>query len=358
MSHARNSARRWLPGVTALTLLLTAAPAVRAQSAPAGAPTQSPSVERRDGGQVPAITKPRPFDSYTFAPGEVCPFCGVTPDAPEGQKGLHWHQHWNTVGAREYVTIPLIMAGALAFQMFVSSERDGDWNSPILFDGAARSALRLDSPGGRKTARDVSDALFTLSYVHPVLIDNLIVTWGIRESPRVAWQMFVINAQAYALTYSLNTLSKRLTSRARPWVERCEADPSGESCGSGGAYSSFYSGHAAFTATGAGLVCAHHTQLSLYRNPYLDTGACALAVLGTAVTGAMRVASDNHWASDVVIGHLAGYVSGYLLPTLLYYKQFRLTPHDDHPAEPAAPTFAVLPLVGPDSAQVSIVGLL
>ena len=342
-----------------LTLLSVTARA-QAQSEPAGAPApaQGASVEPRDGGHAPSPTKPRPFDTYTFAPGEVCPFCGVTPEWPEGEKGLHWHHHWNTVGAREYVTIPLLLAGALAFQMFVSSEREADWNSPVLFDGAVRDALRLDSPGGRKTARDVSDALFTLSYVHPVVIDNLIVTWGIRESPGVAWQMFVINAQAYALTYSLNIASKRLTARARPWVEGCEADPSGESCGSGGAFSSFYSGHAAFTATGAGLVCAHHTQLSLYRNPYLDTGACAVAVLGTAVTGAMRIASDNHWASDVLVGHLTGYLSGYLLPTLLYYKQFRLTPHDDHPGDPAAPTFAVLPLLGPNSAQLSIMGLL
>lgn len=341
-------------------LLSVAARPAAAQSEPAGTDRTAAGspVEQGDSGQSPAPLQPRPFDSYTFAPGEVCPFCGATPEWPEGQKGLHWHQHWSQVGTREYVTIPLLLGATVAFQALVSTERDADWNTPILFDSGVRNALRLSSPGARKTARDVSDALFTISYVHPVLIDNLIVTWGIRQSPGVAWQMFVINAQAYALTYSLNSASKRLTSRARPWVEGCQNDPTGESCGSGGAYSSFYSGHAAFTATGAGLVCAHHTQLSLYRNPYLDTGACAVAVLGTAVTGAMRIASDNHWASDVVIGHLAGYVSGYLLPTLLYYKQFRLVPHDEHPGEPPPPSFAVLPLLGPDSAQVSIIGLL
>jgi membrane-associated phospholipid phosphatase len=171
--------------------------------------------------------------------------------------------------------------------------------------------------------------------------------------------MAVINAQAYALTFAVTGATKRWTSRARPWVEPCEQDPTGQSCGSGGAYSSFFSGHASTTATGAGLICAHHTQLSLYRNPYLDTGACAVAVLGTAVTGALRVASDNHWASDVIVGHLTGYVSGYLLPTLLYYKEFRITPHDDHPpGEPTPPSFAVLPLVGPNSAQLTLLGLL
>jgi hypothetical protein len=55
----------------------------------------------------------------------------------------------------------------------------------------------------------------------------------------------------------------------------------------------------------------------LYQNDILDVGTCALAVAGTAVTGAMRIASDNHWASDVIVGHLMGYASGYLLPTVL-----------------------------------------
>jgi membrane-associated phospholipid phosphatase len=352
--------------VLALSLKCLSATSVAQAQAPSPEAVPRPgdaAPGERDGGHGTAPSPPPGtpdyFHTYSFAPGEVCPFCGVTPEYPGGETGLHWHHHWNTVGVREYVTIPLLVGGALAFQFLASSERDADWNSPILFDSAVRDAWRLKSPGARKTARDISDGLFVLSYVHPVLVDNLIFTWGIRESPQVAWQMFVINAQAYALTFSLNGATKRLTSRARPWVAGCEADPSGQGCGSGGAYSSFYSGHAAVTATGAGLVCAHHTQLSLYRNPYLDTGACVVAVLGTAVTGAMRIASDNHWASDVIMGHLAGYASGYLLPTLLYYKQFRIAPHDDRqPPESTAPTFAVLPLIGPDSAQVSILGLL
>lgn len=159
--------------------------------------------------------------------------------------------------------------------------------------------------------------------------------------------MFVINTQAYALTFALNSATKRLTSRARPWVGTCDADPTRQSCGSGGRYSSFYSGHAAVTATGAGLICAHHTQLSLYRGDVLDTGSCVLAVLGTAVTGALRIASDNHWASDVLVGHLMAYTSGYLLPTLLYYQEFSLAPRD----EPAAPILAVLPPLTETSAQ-------
>jgi membrane-associated phospholipid phosphatase len=267
---------------------------------------------------------------------------------------LHWHSHWRSVGRREYITIPVLAAALLSTQLIPTMERP-NWNKPILFDNAVRDALRIDSASGRRSASRVSDAIFVIETLHPVVLDPLIVAWWVRQSPEVAWQMFVINAQAYALTMLANDVTKRLTARARPWVnvDDCEQNPSGESCGSGGKYRSFYSGHAAVTATGAGLICAHHTQLKLYQNEWLDTGTCAVAVLGTAVTGAMRIASDNHWTSDVLVGHLLGYVSGYLLPTVLYYKEFRLVPHDH---APQAPTFAALPLIGDDKLGLSLFG--
>jgi membrane-associated phospholipid phosphatase len=168
--------------------------------------------------------------------------------------------------------------------------------------------------------------------------------------------MFVINAQAYALTTFLYDATKWLTRRARPWAVDlgCPNDPNGPGCGAGSRYRSFYSGHAAMTATGAGLVCAHHTQLSLYQNDVLDAGACIVAVLGTAVTGAMRVASDNHWASDVLMGHVMGYASGYLLPTLIYYGNFSALPHEHGPNTPVV---AALPMAGSGVLGLRVFGL-
>jgi membrane-associated phospholipid phosphatase len=77
-------------------------------------------------------------------------------------------------------------------------------------------------------------------------------------------------------------------------------------------------------------------------------------VLGTATTGAMRIASDNHWTSDVLVGHLTGYASGYLLPTLLYYQDFRISPHEHE--QPAGPVFATLPMITPDSLGLGVFG--
>jgi membrane-associated phospholipid phosphatase len=256
------------------------------------------------------------------------------------------------VGQREYVTLPLL-AGAILGIQFIPPPEEATWDRPILFDNATRDRVRIGSTSGRLAAANASDVLFVLETLHPLVIDPLIVAWWVRESPEVAWQMFVINAQAYGFTLLVNDITKRLTARARPWVARDDC-AGGTTCGVGEGYRSFYSGHAAVTATGAGLICAHHTQLSLYQNKWLDGGTCALAVLGTAATGAMRIASDSHWASDVLVGHLLGYVSGYLLPTLLYYREFRLAPHE-HPSQ--APTFAALPLIRRETLGLSVLGM-
>ncbi len=328
-------------------------------SSPEGAPTeaQTPRAAASPRREEPrGANRPLPVQGYDFAPDQVCPFCELTPQFPEGYRGLHWHAHWNPVGPREYVVAPVLGATGLAIQFLIDPDEDSDWTRPILFDSAVRDALRLDTASSRRTARVLSDVLLTVSYAQPMLFDTFVVAWWQKQAPRVAWQMFVINTQAYALTFTLNAATKRLTSRARPWVANCNADPTRESCGTGEAYSAFYSGHAAMTATGAGLVCAHHTQLSLYRNNLLDSGSCLVAIAGTAVTGAMRIAADNHWTSDVLVGHFMGYLSGYLLPTLLYYKEFRITPHDDPAPGGEAPVLALLPLITDTSAQALVAG--
>jgi membrane-associated phospholipid phosphatase len=261
------------------------------------------------------------------------------------------------VGLREYVTIPVLAATYVGAQLLIPQPNRARWKSPVLMDSSVRDALRIDSEKGRSTAATISDAIFVWEVIHPTVVDPLLVAWWLRESPLVAWQMFVIDAQAYALTLVVTDTVKRTTARERPRVAAydCANNPGRAECTAAGSYQSFFSGHAATTATGAGLICAHHTQLSLYQNDYLDTGTCLLAVLGTATTGAMRIASDNHWASDVLVGHLTGYLSGYLLPTLLYYREFRVEPHEHE--QPTAPVIATLPMITRDSYGLTVLGM-
>jgi membrane-associated phospholipid phosphatase len=352
-------------GAVSIAPLGRADAGARTDATEAAAPAPNPAGGARDKAEhtrdkaagakdAAALAAPRGVpEPYKFQPGVICPLCELTPQFPEGRSGLHWHGHWQPVGTREYITVPLLAAGVVALQFFLQRPQEPRWNGPILFDEPVRNALRIGSASGRQTAGNISDFLFVWEVLHPSLIDPLLVAWWKRQSPFVAWQMLMIDAQAYGLTLLLNDLAKNLIARARPWAQTCEATGDADgNCGAGGRNLSFYSGHAAVTATGAGLLCAHHTQLSLYQNDLFDGSTCALAVLGTALTGGLRIASDNHWASDVLIGHLLGYASGYLLPTLLYYKEFRATPHDDH----TAPTYAALPFLRRDALGVTVLG--
>lgn len=338
-------------------MLAVSAVATTVHAAPISAPTSAPATGApRAAATEAAPAAPEPnVASYEFQPGVLCPLCRLTPEFPEGRSGLHWHHHWQTVGAGEYVTVGVLAAAALGLQLSTPPPARTRWDGPILLDNPIRRALRIGTASGRARAETVSDVLFVWEVLHPLVLDPLLVAWWQREAPFVAWQMLVIDAQAYALTLLVNDLTKWASGRARPWVRNgdCATNRDSPSCGGGGRNLSFYSGHAAVTATGAGLLCAHHTQLALYQNDYLDTGTCVLAVLGTAVTGAMRIASDNHWASDVLVGHLMGYASGYLLPTLLYYKEFRAAPHEHHDNL----EYAALPLVGDGVLGVTLMGL-
>ncbi len=91
------------------------------------------------------------------------------------------------------------------------------------------------------------------------------------------------------------------------------------SCGDSEAYKSFYSGHAAATATMAGLTCAHHQHLPLYGGGFADLAPC-LAMIGVSLgAGATRIMADRHWATDVLTGWTVGALSGYVLPSVLHY---------------------------------------
>ncbi len=328
---------------------LGVASSARGQAAAEPAPSAEDKAPKPAAGGV--VSQPKP--------GEVCLYCDPDIESPRGRSGLHWHDHWSRVGLSEAFTIAAATS-VYVTTLFIKPDDDADWTGPILFDTPVRKSLRLGTREERQAAASVSDALLFGSIAHPTIVDNFLVTLLGRQSPEVAWQMFVINTQAYALTLSVNAVTKRVVARGRPYTGECESDPNySGNCDSDSQFKSFYSGHAAVTATGAGLLCAHHTQLELYGDPTLDSATCALGIMMTAATGALRISSDNHWTSDVLVGHLMGYASGYLMPTLLYYHEFRTTPEppDAHSPPVVASRATIVPMVTDTSFQLRLVGM-
>ena len=268
-----------------------------------------------------------------------------------GESRLQWLPEWRRVGAPEYAVTTSLFATRALMTFAIPAADEPGWVRPVLFDTPLRNALYLEDRSSRDHAGAISDTLATASIIHPVIIDTMFVTAVSDQNADVAWQMFVISMQSYSITLLANSVAKRLFSRQRPYAIACAEDPEySDLCDHQDRFKSYYSGHAAFTATSAGLVCAHHTHLPLYGGRWIDTAACGASIVGTLATGALRIAADKHWATDVFTGHLLGFASGYVLPSLLYYKGFSARPDE---AEAAA---ASAPLAAPMAPQVSFGG--
>jgi membrane-associated phospholipid phosphatase len=240
---------------------------------------------------------------------------------------LEWQGEWRRVNGVEYALTTGLFATVVALRYLPALE-DALWTRPILIDDFTRRGLRARSRSGRNVAGRMSDAFALLGYLPPLLIDPMIVAGIDDENPDVAWQLFVISTQSYAITVTLNSVSKRVFARRRPYAVSCDKDPEySDECTDADRFRSFYSGHSAITATSAGLICAHHTHVPLYGGGNIDRLTCAAALAGMFATGTLRIVADKHWHSDVVVGHLLGFAVGYLLPTLVYYKSFQSEPH-------------------------------
>ncbi len=231
---------------------------------------------------------------------------------------LEWKDEWPRFRTSEYVTTAV--AGAGLITLYLIPRFQPTWGRPVLFDKALRDTFRAES----STARDNWQLASTISYFsmmgYPLIVDALIVPLA-RGSSTVAAQTSLINLQAFAITGFVFRATEALVRRARPYIQMClERTGNYDQCkdeGLGGT-NSFVSGHMALAVTGAALMCTHHAHLELYGAPW-DAIACGA---GIAVSGAVaigRMATDNHYATDILAGAVVGALSGWLVPTLLHY---------------------------------------
>jgi membrane-associated phospholipid phosphatase len=240
----------------------------------------------------------------------------LAPPVPPEEDALVWQPGWSRFSSSDYA-ISGALAAALTATLLVAPTPSTRFKGGILFDDAVRDALRIKSASGRAAASKLSDVFQITLSVYPFLIDAILLTWIAEDRPDTAWQMFAINSEAFLASMLLTTISKDATGRARPYTESCGSD----TCGSSARNKSFFSGHAAAAFTGAGLICAHHGALPLYETPAADQAACAVALALAGATGVLRIAADEHYATDVLVGSLVGLLAGYLLPKLLFYGE-------------------------------------
>jgi membrane-associated phospholipid phosphatase len=246
-------------------------------------------------------------------------FSAFTSPARAEPERVAWHQEWPRFRATEALATGVLGVQAVT-ALLLYPVPEHNWVGGILFDDAARDGLRLREHDARESARAVSEPLYYTLALYPFVVDTALVAWGIHGSGDVALEMLAMNAESYALTGALVLTAQKL-GRQRPAGLGCRVDPDySPKCRDDQALGeSFFSGHTAVAFTSAGLGCAHHGHLPLYGGGAADVAACVVGLTGASVEGVLRIMTDDHYASDVLLGAFVGLVSGYVLPSWLHY---------------------------------------
>lgn len=234
-----------------------------------------------------------------------------------------WRRSWPTFSWVEGGATIAAGVGTLvlALQPMPSKPR---WQGGILFDDSVRDALRLESAQARQRARSIGDLPYYAAPAIPLLIDPLLVAWGLHGDPQAARNLGFIGLEAFSYSGLLSFVSTEISRRERPDSGECRRQhPDGVGCGMD--TEAFWSGHTSIAATSAGLVCAHHRYLPLWGHPVADAAACVWASSAALASGVSRLLSDRHYASDVIVGMGMGFGIGYAVPVLLHYTRTERT---------------------------------
>ncbi len=257
----------------------------------------------------------------------LCP--GTSHAEPDQDPRFYSLKDWSPVQTWEYFAVPSALAVTLGINLTPSPP--SRWRGGILFDDWARNGLRLKSDAAQSHAATASTVLLVGGGVFPFFVDAGLLTGLIHRRSDLAWQMFVVDAEALTLTVLITETTKRLVGRERP------PGP--------GENDSFFSGHTSIAATAATLVCLQHVQLDLLGNRAADAVVCGAASAVALTTGLLRVMSDRHYASDVIVGTAVGVGSAFLV----YNLHVRRTP-----VEQAA--LRISPILHPDFLGLSFAG--
>jgi membrane-associated phospholipid phosphatase len=221
--------------------------------------------------------------------------------------------------------------------------KDADRWQPYGFsvDEATRDALRIRSQHGELYARDASDFFMLLAVGYPFLVDSLTVAWWHHGNQRVARETALISTETLAVTSAVQSVVSGFTSRQRPYGRRCGGDISEENlyCEQRNRYRSFFSGHTSVSFASAATLCVQHAHIPLYGGAS-DQLACGIGFVNAAAVGALRIASDQHYLSDVLVGAGVGTLTGLAVPWFLHYKP------SESRGYPPAFTLRVLPAPG------------
>ena len=232
---------------------------------------------------------------------------------------VEWSQDWPRFRTAEgFLTLGMTLQAASVLLFY--PEPENNWDGGILWDDAVRDGLVLETRAEREKAGKISDYLYYAMVAYPILVDTVIVTDQIHDARDVSGEMLAMNLEAYAVSAGIAITAERV-GRSRPMRKGCNADPNYDAACDDEAElnKSFLSGHTTAAFTGAGVMCAHHQHLPLYGGGAPDLLACLAGIGAAGTSGILRIMSDNHYSTDVLLGAMLGFGVGYGLPSLLHY---------------------------------------
>jgi len=301
----------------------SAAPAATSTAAPALTSTAAPGVAASPPGSA-AANKPKaasgaaesaaPPTAPRLEPARPQP---AIPDLPKHP--VKWREDWPKFRVAEYIATPLLGVGVFAARTI--PPQPNNWRHVSDFDVASRNAIRIGSPGGRNTADDASDLILGLM-VNQLLVDATLVAWWGHNQSSVGYQMLLIDLEALALTGALQAVVSAGVSRWRPFRDTCvgPVEDQTQDCQDNKQFTSFWSGHTSGAFTVAGLMCMHHAHVPLYGGGVREALTCAASFAAAASVGYLRMAADQHFMTDVLVGAAIGTMSGLGVPWLLHYR--------------------------------------
>src|SRR4051812_2809780 len=189
--------------------------------------------------------------------GATAPPPVLSLDTPSGLPPLEWR--WRRFSALDYGVG--LAGGAITLAMaMVPPVHTHAIQGPVLFDTSVRDALRAPGLQVRYTYRDFSDLGVSLALTWPFFADALTTAWWYRGSRDTAEQMALIDLEALGVIGAVQGMTNVLVSRERPYGGDCgngELPSQADDCVGSTRYRSFFSGHTAFSFTGAALICVH-----------------------------------------------------------------------------------------------------
>jgi membrane-associated phospholipid phosphatase len=272
-----------------------------------------------------------------------------------GESDYQYLPEWRNFAAFDYAATTAVLGAYLAFELSTDTPDSATWTKPLPLDRAARKLVVATTRNERTRMDHVSDVLWyslvTYSATDAALVP-LVRGWNFDAS----LQLTMMNVQSYAVASLLVRIPHKLLGRARPLDEGCQKDPAySAQCSSAARFVSFPAGHAAISATAAGLVCAHHVFSELYASVTADAMACGVALLASSAVAVTRMRSDKHWSSDSVPALAVGLGAGFALPALVYYRGTPRRAVRAVPRDTADDSVLVLPFFSADTVGLRLV---